>query len=792
MSIIPPVAPPAALAPKPPVTIAPRTIVDVAVLALLAVIGMIGFASAYESVGWVRAGLIGIAIGIGLAILSHILRLGAIPTFVLALIGFYLFGSAAALPNDSILGFIPTFDSLVGLSVGAVFGWADILTLRAPVELPDYVTTIPYLAGWAVAFVATLLAVRWLPGRRRTAWRSALILLGPVVLYFAGVLFGTDEPFFAALRGVTFAAVALLWIGWRRGAPSVAASKTDTGILRRKILGSAIVVTAAVLVGVFAGAALAPLPDNRFVLREEIEPPFEPLTYPSPFQAYRNYTKNLEETKLFTVSGLEEGDRIRLATLDTYDGVLWGVAGSEVASEGSGAFSLVGRSIPVPALLTPADEGRELDVTVEGYADVWIPSIGYATTIGFDGATARDQAERLRYNPATGTAVLTGGLEEGDEYTLEAVRQQEYETERLLDVPVASMQLPPVSNIPDVVSAKAAEYSAGETTPIEQLRAIESVLQTTGFLSHGAADDAVASRSGQGADRMVELFTRSQLIGDEEQYASAFALMARSMNFPARVVMGFAPEVAEGQDEVTVLGADVTAWVEVAFEGVGWVPFYPTPDETDIPQDENPKPQSEPQPQVRQPPRTDSDENDLVAGVEVDDSDSDDDPLFDIPAWAIAIALALAIPAALIFIPMLLVALIKGRRAARRRRVGGDRAVAGAWEELVDRYTELGYTVPRTTTRMLTAAEIEEQVEQEPGRVRTIAWRADEAVFSGREVPAEDVDQVWTEAMAVSAAATAGLGWWRRTLARYRLSSVSSLVSRVTAAADAVRRKDKP
>ena len=115
--------------------------------------------------------------------------------------------------------------------------------------------------------------------------------------------------------------------------------------------------------------------------------------------------------------------------------------------------------------------------------------------------------------------------------------------------------------------------------------------------------------------------------------------------------------------------------------------------------------------------------------------------------------------------------------------------MAGAWEELVDRYTELGYTVPRTTTRLATATSIEQQVEHEPGRIRTLAWRADEAVFSGRAVAAEDVDQVWTEAMAVSAAALAGLGWWRRVRARYRLSTLSALASRLTAAADAARRK---
>ena len=54
------------------------------------------------------------------------------------------------------------------------------------------------------------------------------------------------------------------------------------------------------------------------------------------------------------------------------------------------------------------------------------------------------------------------------------------------------------------------------------------------------------------------------------------------------------------------------------------------------------------------------------------------------------------IPAALIFIPMFVIAQVKLRRMRKRRKAaaGHDR-VAGAWEELVDRYSELGYTVPK-------------------------------------------------------------------------------------------------
>ena len=128
----------------------------------------------------------------------------------------------------------------------------------------------------------------------------------------------------------------------------------------------------------------------------------------------------------------------------------------------------------------------------------------------------------------------------------------------------------------------------------------------------------MASLAGHGADRMEALFSGSVMVGDAEQYASAMALMARSLGYPARVVMGFAPTVTRrsgGGTPVKVTGHDVTAWVEVPFQGVGWIPFLPTPTQTDVPQDQVPKPQTEPQPQVRQPPRSQNDENDLVTNV---------------------------------------------------------------------------------------------------------------------------------------------------------------------------------
>lgn len=103
------------------------------------------------------------------------------------------------------------------------------------------------------------------------------------------------------------------------------------------------------------------------------------------------------------------------------------------------------------------------------------------------------------------------------------------------------------------------------------------------------------------------------MVGDSEQYASAMALMARSLGLPSRVVLGFLPKDDEGeisesrteeQGKTTITkftGNDVTAWVEIKLDSYGWVAFYPTPKETKVPDENQNLTPPNPQTLVRQP-----------------------------------------------------------------------------------------------------------------------------------------------------------------------------------------------
>ena len=79
----------------------------------------------------------------------------------------------------------------------------------------------------------------------------------------------------------------------------------------------------------------------------------------------------------------------------------------------------------------------------------------------------------------------------------------------------------------------------------------------------------------QGQD-FVSHFLLDSKTGYCSYFASAMAVMARMVDLPSRYVEGYlVPERPGGS--TTVLGKNAHAWVEIYFEGVGWLPFDPTP-----------------------------------------------------------------------------------------------------------------------------------------------------------------------------------------------------------------------
>lgn len=625
------------------------------------------------------------------------------------LVATYVLGGGLAAPTLTVLGVLPSPAGLRALAAAPVTAWKEMLTLEPPLGGGGALLAVPYLLGLLGAAAATGVALRARDPRRAGA--AALV---PAVWYPLGLLLGTRDEVRPVLTGVGLAAGLLVWASWRAGLLTV-----------RRVGALALLGVLAVGAGAAGGPAVVADRD-RFVLRDVIVPPFDPDDYPSPLSAFRAYVK-ADDQPLLTVTGLPAGARVRLATMDRYDGVVWAVSGDGSAAA-SGEFRRVGPAI------APTVQGRAAHVEIEVRArtGVWLPTVGAVTAMHLD----PQAAARVRYNDATGTAVLLGGVTPGLRYALDVVVPDQSDDAQIGAAPAADVVLPPAVGVPDVVTTAAADVARDAGSPVQVARAIQQALSEQGYFSHGitTAGD-YPSLSGHGADRITGLLGSDLMVGDAEQYASAMALMAREMGLPARVVLGVvAPSTAEqvsavttpGQPDgrtsgaaevpgaldapdpagptgpVTFTSGDIDAWVEIAFAGHGWVAFDPTPPPSRTPQQQQSVTPAKPDPQVVQPPPAEPDvvnpPDDDTEQPQTQDADRDAGS----PWWhrALRVAGIAAVPLALLGAPLIVLAGLKARRRRRRRRHPDPTVrVAGGWQELVDAATDLGRTVGVNTTR---------------------------------------------------------------------------------------------
>ncbi|GEL94732.1 transglutaminase family protein [Cellulomonas composti] len=702
----------------------------------------------------------GLLIGAGIALAGAWRGWSALTVVAGTVVAFVLAGGALAVPSTAIAGVVPTGSTVVALARGAISSWSQVVTLQPPVGEAGEALVAVYL----LALVGSVAAVS-ASGRLRGV-AAATGALVPVGVLVAVVLLGERYPSIPPVAtGTALAVVLLPWAAWR------------TGTLRaRRVVASATLVAAALAGGVF-GAPLVVGDQVRYVVRDEITPPFDPRDYASPLSAYRSYLKELDETTLFTVTGLPAGARVRLATLDRYDGVVWNVAG-DGSAEASGEFRRVGGQIPTDE----QGEVAHVQVTIDGLTGVWLPTVGQATA--FD--TDTDTADDLRLNDATGAAVVTGGVHPGLTYAIDAVVPPVPSDEEIGTADRSDVTLPPTVGVPDVVATTAADVARNAGQPVEVARSISQWLTENGFYSDGGEDsDAL---SGHGADRMASLLGDSVMVGNGEQYASAMALMVREMGWPARVVLGFVPQGEPDSDGVlAVTGDDVEAWVEVGFTGYGWVPFDATPPREQTPDQSEEEQPREPEPQVVQPPppppgavTPPDDDTEQPAPDQAPDAQDDGIDWAGV-AW---VALLVGVPLLLLALPFVVIAAIKARRRRRRRRRGDTvTRVAGGWAEVVDVAHDLRRPVPPRATRSEAARALADSFAPPAGRpvgrrsaevstqVGVLAREADRAVFAPGAPEPGQVDAYWSRVESTVSAMRRSAGWRRR--ARSRLSTAS-------------------
>jgi transglutaminase-like putative cysteine protease len=121
------------------------------------------------------------------------------------------------------------------------------------------------------------------------------------------------------------------------------------------------------------------------------------------------------------------------------------------------------------------------------------------------------------------------------------------------------------------LKALAEKVTKGAATPYDKAIALQQWFTQTGGFSYSlsAAEPANAAA----LSRFLTVTKR----GYCQQFAFAMAVLARLLEIPSRIAVGFTAGTSAGNDTWVVKSSDAHAWPELYFQGAGWLRFEPTP-----------------------------------------------------------------------------------------------------------------------------------------------------------------------------------------------------------------------
>jgi transglutaminase-like putative cysteine protease len=729
----------------------------------------------YRSIQLVVLVVVATVAGSAIAILGARFRWSALVTLAVTIVTYLAIGVPLAVPGRALFLVLPSGQGMLDLLTGTALSWKQLLTITLPVGSYQalLVPALVLVLGTVTAGLTIALRAPW----------GEVGAFAPAVLFIVAILFGSGSPSFPVPSALGLLALLLLWLVWWRwfrrresirrlssqaldenGRPlETAPDNAFVGF--RTLLSAAVILAIAGSAAVVVSAVLPPT-NQRTVLRTAIQQPFDPRDYPSPLSGFRHYEEpaTANETVL-SVTGLPKGGRIRIATMDTYDGIVYSVGTASVSSE-SGSFTRVPYTFDQASV---TGKKVSIGVTIGDYTGVWVPTIGAFESIQFTGAHASSLRDAFYYNNTSGTAAVLTPLSSGDHYTITAVEPVQPSASRLAALRPGTAIVPPIGVLPAQLSSTLDDWTKGSTSAGKKLVAMLAAIKKNGYVSHGVSSTEPASRSGHAADRITQLLTDQRMIGDQEQYAVTAALMARQLGFPARVVFGFAPTTVDPSGTTTITGDEVSAWIEVDTADYGWVTIDPTPAIRPIPEEQPQVPTKIVRPQTPViPPVTEPD----TSNVQSPPDDKQDQPTT-LPVWLTILLRVLVVlgwvvlGAAILLSPFLVIVVAKLRRRRLRLRAPTPiERISGGWDEYEDAAVDHGFDPPTAATRTEVAVVI--------GGMRplVLASIADRAIFAPGDPDDGEADNVWHSVGELVAALDEGSTRWERIRAAVSLRSL--------------------
>lgn len=665
----------------------------------------------------------GALLGCLVALVSRRWHLGVVSILTLLLGVYLLFGPTLAATDPLGRKFYPTLSGLQLLVTSAVTCWRDTLTAPLPLSAAGGAAVLPFLTCLITALLAGLAAAS------RRPW---VALVPATISLVVAIAWGSQLVPAARWAGGAYFFLALLWCGLVSEAAAKARTRAVNlaGARKKNRFIRPLAMVAVTLIICLASASLAGITgrDNREVLRTHVLPPVELEDFISPLASFRHLSRDWKDKTIAEVKNYPAGTRMRFATMNAYDGTVFKIDPQ-----------LNAQFVQVDSIL---DKGVSADskaqVKLVNYDQPWVPLLGDAQSLKFT-----TQPQPVVYYSASLRSAFTAN-------PADLSYQIGFAKERIpSDSRISGLEFDPIPQgkdeaVPVEIAELNNQLTARATGPLQKVRNVESYLSGQGFFSDGS--DGL-SRPGHRAARMSQFFQGKELIGDDEQYAVAMALMVRAFGAPARVVLGAYPGDKKAGGNLKLKGDNVHAWVEVKFKEVGWIPFDPTPPRDRVPRTDQPQPKSVPKPQVLQPPPPPATPPVLPHVEKQAHADNH--------STGMQILAALAQVAKyggwllLLLSPILLTLLAKWYCSRRRQRAKEPQdRLKGAWEEIVDRFRDRGIRLPAGATRQEAAWIIDSylgaisQAKPQAG-ARELAGIADYLDYSPSSDSEIDSDWAW-------------------------------------------------
>jgi transglutaminase-like putative cysteine protease len=604
---------------------------------------------------------------------------------------------------------------------GLTQSWSTLLTASLPTLSTASYVALPVALAAAATSVAAEVALR-------SSWKIGPAL-APLGLLVVALLFTGKRPLPPPALIMAIIGLILLTVLIRVHRRSEAGGGNFIQVSGPAGLGAAVGVPALLATAVIAtglGAVLPITPSSRRVdLRDRYHPPVQISQGITPLALLQSQLNSQSTSPLFTVRfrGVPPGekiDRVPVAVLDTYDGAVWGTNAS---------FAVAGHELPPgPSSDQPGPVVHQ-DYRIGAYGLSFLPALG---------RPIRTTGSHLAFDRVSGMLATSTPAPAGFTYSVDSgITDQSHVASAAVrpgtDPRFATLALPPPQGWPKAITDFASKFSA--PTPYAALQLMANELRSNDFGYNKQA------RPGHSLGLLASFLTAptgsSQVttarVGFAEQFAAAFAVLARVKGFPSEVVVGYRvdPAAAARGIPIAVLPREIHAWVEVNLNGVGWVAFDPTntvPRNSTVPPAPLPPPPPPPVP-LATPGHGQGDHQALLRGTS--HASGHWWPL------ALLIGLVLASPAAVAGIKVL-------RRRRRASRGPAAARVLGAWREGREALRSHGARVSPAMTVDDAARAAREALDDDTGtRVKAFEPAVNAALYAPDEPDEEMASVAW-------------------------------------------------